>query len=324
LRDEEVRIAITGPDEVLIIVRDITDRKRAEASLKRLTQSFARFFPPEYLKFLKKESVTQLQLGDHISKEMAMMFSDIRSFTTLSEQMTPEEHFDFVNTYLSQVAPIIRAYDGVIVKFLGDGMMSAFPNSVDDAVAAGIEKFNRVQAYNQQRGVIGHLPIEIGMGIHVGHMMLGIVGEQNRLQGDAFSDHVNLAARLEGLTKFYGASLIISKDVLDRLNHPDHYQIRFLDRVIVKGRTEAIAIYEILDTCDKKTQYLKLQTLSDFEQGLMYYCAGGFTDAQHYFEKVLKVNSLDKAARLYLDRVQQLTQEGTPMNWDGTWAFTQK
>jgi class 3 adenylate cyclase len=255
---------------------------------------------------------------------MAMMFSDIRSFTSLSERMSPEEHFDFVNTYLSQVSPIIRAHDGIIVKFLGDGMMSAFPNSVDDAVAAGINKFNQVQEYNQRRRQAERLPIAIGMGIHVGHMMLGIVGEHNRLQGDAFSDNVNLAARLEGLTKFYGASLIISKQVLDKLTHPERYQIRFLDRAIVQGRTEPIAIYEILDACDESSRDLKLQTLPDFQQGLMHYSNGHFIDAQHYLERVLRADSLDKTAKLYLERVQQLSQKEVPVNWDGTWLFTQK
>jgi adenylate cyclase len=207
---------------------------------------------------------------------------------------------------------------------LGDGMMSAFPNSVDDAVTAGIDKFKQVQEYNQHRQASGRFPIEIGMGIHVGHMMVGIVGEHNRLQGDAFSDNVNLAARLEGLTKFYGASLVISKDVLDRLSQPDNYQIRFLDRAIVKGRKEPIAIYEVLDACDQSTYDLKIKTLPDFEQGLMYYCDGNFVESKRYFEKVLSSNPLDNTAKLYLERVQQLSQDGIPTNWNGTWAFTQK
>ncbi len=321
---EEVRIMAIGEDEALLMIRDITARKHAEDELKRLTESFARFFPPEYLKFLNKESVTHIQLGDHISKEMAVMFSDIRSFTTLSESMTPKESFDFLNAYLRQVAPGIRAHDGVIVKFLGDGVMAVFPNSVDDAVEAGIDKFNRVQEYNCQRQAEGFLPIAIGMGIHVGHMMVGIVGEHNRIQGDALSDNVNLTARLEGLTKFYGVSLVISEDVLNRLTYPENYLVRFLDRVIVKGRTEAVGIYEILDACDVSTRQLKLQTLPDFGKGLKHYCSGNLVDAQTSFERVLNINSLDKTAKLYLDRVQQLTREGIPADWNGIWAFTQK
>ena len=298
--------------------------KASFTTLETQKNSFARFFPPEYLKFLEKHEVTDITLGDHVSKEMAVMFSDIRSFTTLSESMTPKENFDFVNAYLRHVSPEIRAHDGFIVKFLGDGMMAVFPNGVDDAIAAGIDKFNRVQEYNQEREQAGFLPIDVGMGIHVGHMMVGMVGELNRIQGDAFSDTVNLTARLEGLTKFYGVSLLISGDVLERLHHRDRYQIRFLDRVIVKGRTEPIAIYEILDACSEATHQLKRQTLPDFEKGLEYYCAGNLQPAKACFERVLRIDPLDKTAKLYLERLQQLGQEGVPANWDGVWAFTQK
>lgn len=293
-------------------------------SVEAQKDSFARFFPPEYLKFLDKQGVTDIELGDHISKEMAVMFSDIRSFTTLSEKMTPKENFDFVNAYLRRVSPEIRAHNGFVVKFLGDGMMAVFPNSVDDAVAAGIAKFKQVQEYNQERQADGFLPIDVGMGIHVGHMMVGMVGEYNRIQGDAFSDNVNLTARLEGLTKYYGISLLISEDVLRRLSHPEQYKIRFLDRAIVKGRTEPIAVYEVLDAVSEPIFNLKLQTLSTFEQGIQHYCQGSLADAKACFEQVLRVNPLDKTAKLYVERVEQLLVEGIPTNWDGVWAFSEK
>lgn len=252
------------------------------------------------------------------------MFSDIRSFTTLSENMTPKENFDFVNAYLHRVSPEIRAHNGFVVKFLGDGMMAVFPNGVEDAVASGIAKFKQVQEYNRQREAEDFLPIDVGMGIHVGHMMVGMVGEYNRIQGDAFSDNVNLTARLEGLTKYYGVSLLISEDVLLRLSHPSQYKIRFLDRAIVKGRTEPIAVYEVLDAADVSIQALKLQTLPIFEAGQKHYNVGNFTDAKNCFEQVLAVNPLDKTALLYLKRVKQLLVTGTPKNWSGVWAFEQK
>ena len=298
--------------------------KESFERLETQKNSFARFFPPEYLKFLNKHGVTDLSLGDHVSKEMAVMFSDIRSFTTLSEKMTPKENFDFVNTYLQRVSPEIRAHNGVVVKFLGDGMMAVFPDGVDDAVAAGIDKFKRVQEFNWEREVEGYLPIVVGMGIHVGHLMVGMVGEHNRVQGDAFSDNVNLTARLEGLTKFYGVSLLISGDVLQKLSHPEQYQIRFLDRAIVKGRSEAIAVYEVLDAEVESIRKLKLQTLPDFEQGLKHYCECELEKAKVCFETVLATNPLDKTVKLYLERVNQLIRDGVPADWTGVWAFTQK
>jgi class 3 adenylate cyclase/HAMP domain-containing protein len=292
-------------------------------SLETQKNSFARFFPPEYLKFLNKNGITDVALGDHVSKEMAVMFSDIRSFTALSEKMTPQENFDFVNAYLRQVSPEIRAHEGFVVKFLGDGMMAVFPNGVDDAVAAGVNKFKRVQEYNQHRHSEGHLPIDVGMGIHVGQMMVGMVGEDNRIQGDAFSDNVNLTARLEGLTKYYGINLLISGDVVQRLSDPNKYQLRFLDRAIVKGRTEPIEIYEVLDAETEAKRSLKLNTLSIFQAGIQHYRQGDFASAKICFEQILAANPADKTAQLYLERVQQLAVN-SPDDWQGVWVFAQK
>ncbi|MEX0272090.1 adenylate/guanylate cyclase domain-containing protein [Leptolyngbyaceae cyanobacterium UHCC 1019] len=323
-RDEEVRIVAIGADEVLIMVRDITDRKQAELALKQLKDSFARFFPAEYLKFLNKESVTHIQLGDHISKEMAVMFSDIRSFTNISESMTPQESFDFVNTYLQYVSPAIHRHNGIIVKYMGDGVMAIFPTRAEDAVQAGIAKLKKIAEYNQFRQTQGYLPIRIGIGIHIGHMMVGMVGEASRMQGDVLSNHVNLTSRLEGLTKFYGVSMVISGQILEQLSDRSQYHIRFLDEVIVQGKTEAIAVYEVMDGDPHTITDAKLQTQPNFAQGLEHYRNGELTEAQQCFEQVLKMNQLDKAAQLYLERIHQLLHEGIPHNWSGIWTFTQK
>ena len=301
---------------------DVTKRKQAEEELTALKNSLARFFPSEYLKFLKKDNVTQLQLGDHVSKEMAVMFSDIRSFTTLSERMTPQEIFNFVNAYLKWVSPEIHRANGFIVKYLGDGVMAAFPDRVDDAVEAGIAKQQKVREYNQEREAQGQLPIAIGIGVHVGHMMVGLIGEPNRMQGDTLSDTINLTSRLEGLTKVYGVSLLISEDVRNKLSHPERYWLRFLDRVIVKGRSEPIAIYEVLDAEAEAIRDLKLQSLTAFEQGIQYYRQREFVQAERCFEQVIMIHPSDKTALIYLKRINQFLQEGVPDDWSSTWAFT--
>lgn len=296
----------------------------ANHKLEELLAAYSRFVPNDYLRFLRKKSITDVQLGDHVSKVMAVMFSDIRSFTTISETMTPKENFAFVNAYLKRVSPEIRNNHGLIVKFLGDGMMAVFPEGADDAIAAGVAMFRAVEQYNHKRQQDGWIPVNVGIGVHVGHMMLGMVGEENRMQGDAFSDNVNLTARLEGLTKFYGVSLLISEQALEHLSHPEDYQIRFLDRAIVKGRNEPIAVYEILDAESEAVRSLKLQTQSDFEHGLEGYRTGDLASAKISFEKVLNLNPADKTAKLYLERVQILNDRGMPENWNGVWAFSEK
>ncbi len=303
---------------------DVTNRKQAEEELTALKNSLARFFPSEYLKFLKKDNVTQLQLGDHVSKEMAVMFSDIRSFTSLSERMTPQEIFNFMNAYLKWVSPEIYRANGFIVKYLGDGIMAAFPDHVDDAIAAGIAKQQKVREYNQERASQGLVPIAIGIGVHVGHMMVGLIGEANRMQGDTLSDTINLTSRLEGLTKLYGVSLIISEEVRNKMSHPERYLLRYLDRAIVKGRSESIAVYEVIDAEPKEIRDLKEKTLTAFERGTQQYRQREFLQAKQSFEQVIAIHPTDKTALIYLERIQQYLQEGVPEDWSGVWAFTQK
>ncbi|MEG4211597.1 adenylate/guanylate cyclase domain-containing protein [Microcoleus sp. S13_B4] len=298
--------------------------KAREQELEKLLQAYGRFVPDEFLQFLGKQSMVDFQLGDHVSKEMAIMFSDMRSFTTMAEQMTPQENFDFINNYLQQVSPEIRKHNGFIVKYIGDGVMAVFPDGVDDAIQAGIVKLEQLHKYNQSRKINGERPLKIGIGIHVGDTMVGIIGDANRMQADALSDHVNLTARLEGLTKYYGVSLLISGDVVQRLSQPEKYHIRFLDRAIVKGRQEAITVCEVLDVEVEPVRSLKIQTLPIFEEGLQEYCQGNFAKAIVCFKQIVALNPDDKPSQLYLKRIQSLLEKSIPANWNGVWKFTQK
>ncbi|MGL5059325.1 MAG: response regulator [Microcoleus sp.] len=303
---------------------ELLTRIKSHINLSQTNHAYGRFFPDSFLDFLKKESIVDVNLGNHVSKRMAVMFSDIRSFTSLSETMTPQENFDFVNAYLREVSPKIREHHGFIVKYLGDGMMAVFPNGADDAVQGGIAKLQQVQQYNASRAQSGYQPIQVGVGVHFGHMMVGIVGEEERMQGDAFSDNVNLAARLESLTKIYGVSLVISEEVLANLSHPEHYQIRFLDRVVVKGKKQPISIFEVLDGETDAVRELKLQTQLDFAKGIEHYRHHELRAAKICFYQVLAANPEDKTAALYLERVNHLIEKGVPENWSGVWTLTQK
>lgn len=299
-------------------------RVSTHIKLAKIANAYGKFVPHEYLHFLSKDSIIDVNLGDNVSKEMGIMFSDIRSFTTISETMTPREVFNFVNAYLRRMSPEIDRHHGLIVKYMGDGMMVVFPNGADDAVGAGIAKLAKVREYNQERQSEGYKPIKIGIGIHLGYIMVGIVGAANRMQSDALSDTINLTARLEGLTKFYGVSLLISGEVLAKLTNPDLYQIRFIDKAIVKGKNEPISVYEVLDAEIEEVRNLKLQTQLDFQEGIEYYRLGKFGESQEYFEKVVAVNSQDKTAALYLERIQQLREKDVVDGWEGIWRFTEK
>jgi PAS domain S-box-containing protein len=302
---------------ILVTLHDITERKQAfEASI--------RFVPVEILEFFKKRSLMELELGEHISDEMTVMFSDVRSFTTISETMTPQENFGFVNAYLGRVSPIIRDHHGFILKYLGDGIMAVFPNSADDGVRAAIDKLKRVTDYNRERQKKGYLPIALGIGLNTGHLMVGMVGEANRIQGDAFSDDVNLSSRVESLTKFYHVSLIITGETYRALADPSEYYLRFLDRVQVKGRSQPVDLYEVYSADPPQLLRLKKSTQVDYDQALSHYYKKEFTAAQALLFKVLQRNPQDKVAWHHLVQATRLVDEGVANDWTGVTVMTQK
>ncbi|MBW6460365.1 MAG: adenylate/guanylate cyclase domain-containing protein, partial [Bacteroidales bacterium] len=203
-------------------------------SMENINRANSRFVPKQFLDFLGKENITEIQLGDQVQKEMTILFSDIRDFTALSETMSPKENFNFINNYLGYMEPVIRNNNGFIDKFMGDSIMALFPDKSEDAINAAIEMKIKLMEYNEIMSQFGKPSIDAGIGIHTGLLMLGIIGGEGRMDGTVISDAVNLAARLEGLTKIYGSSIIITEDTLIKLSDPSQYHFRFLDIVKVK------------------------------------------------------------------------------------------
>ena len=295
----------------IVAFQDITERKKAEAERERFTselfhlnQSFSRFVPRQFLQFLDKKSIADVQLGDQVQQEMSVLFSDIRDFTTLSETMTPQENFEFINGYLSHMGPVISVHQGFIDKYIGDAIMALFSGGADNAVKAGIAMLHQLTQYNQYRTHSGYVPIQIGIGINTGSLMLGTVGEQNRMDSTVISDAVNLASRLETLTKNYGVSLLISHHTFLLLQNPADYAIRMIDKVQVKGKFERVTVYEVFDADAAQIKEGKLATVQAFTEALSLYNMNALSEAGQRFQDVLSINPGDKVAQIYLERCQ--------------------
>jgi two-component system sensor histidine kinase ChiS len=290
------------------------------AELVELNAAYECFVPHEFLSLLNKERIVDVQLGDQVQQEMTVLFADIRSFTTLSESLTPQENFHFINTYLSRVSPAIRKHQGFIDKYIGDAIMALFPYQADDAIQAAIAMQREVSEYNRYRESQGEPPITIGIALHTGLLMLGIIGEEQRKQGTVIADAVNVASRLEELTKMYGASIIMSEQTLRLLNDLSHYHVRFVDTVQIRGKQEPVSVFEIFDGDTDRMVSLKLQTKDLFEEGLYLYQSKNFTQASVRFNTVLEQNPSDKAARIYLERAAHYMVHGVPADWVGIQA----
>lgn len=280
------------------------------AKLIALNQAFSRFVPRQFLHILGKDSILTVKLGDHVQQEMSVLFSDIRDFTAISEGMSPQDNFKFINAYLSRMEPIIIKNQGFIDKYMGDGIMALFSRIADDAVKAGIVMLRRLAEYNQERANSGYEPIKIGIGINTGSLMLGTVGGHNRMDSTVISDAVNLASRLEELTKYYGVSLLISHQTFARLQDPMGYSIRFIGQVQVRGKSNFVAVFEVFDGDDLESKEQKLATLTIFEEALWRYFQGAFSEAVQLLERVLKIHPRDTVALRYLELSRELCEKG--------------
>lgn len=303
---------------------ELLTRIKTHIRLAKINAAYGRFVPHDFLHFLGQESIVDVKLGNHIKKEMTVLFSDIRDFTSLSEEMSPEETFHFINSYLSRVSPIIRDRNGFIDKYIGDAIMALFPNSADDAVSGAIAMQDQVKLFNEDRQQNGQVPISIGIGLHTGSLMLGTIGEAERMESTVISDAVNLASRLEGLTKQYGSAILISEDTLNQLENRDLYQYRFLDRVQVKGKKVSVAVFEIYNSEPHDCIELKNKTLAQFELAIACYTEGNFEQSQTLFQQIITINPSDRAALLYLKRCEKYIKQGTPKDWSGIEAMSEK
>ena len=307
----------------IAVFQDITERKQAESerhkfikelfelnqSLEKsldveseLTDAYGRFVPHQFLNLLGYESILDVNLGDQVQEEMSVLFADIRDFTTLSETMTPQENFNFINAYLSRMEPAITSNNGFIDKYIGDAIMALFSDCADDAVKAGIAMLNILTNYNQHRQSVGYIPIQIGIGINYGSLMLGTVGGKSRMDSTVISDTVNLASRIEGLTKDYGVSLLISQQTLERLRNPADYAIRIVDKVQVKGKSQYVTVYEVFDADPPEIRSAKLENLPVYNEAMLLCDRQEFRAAGKLFEECLRTNPSDRVARIYLKR----------------------
>ena len=294
------------------------------AELVELNQSLERFVPQAMLEYLGKASITDVELGDQVQGEMTVLFSDIRGFTALSERMTPQDNFNYLNAYLQQISPIIRKNNGFIDKYVGDGLMAVFPQSHEDAVKSAIAMQRGLTTHNQKLQAEGKELIRIGIGINIGNVMLGVIGEEKRIQGTVISDAVNVASRLEGFTKLYDIGIAACQGAIMRLSNPDQFHYRFIDRVQAKGRMGRMDVFEVFDGDPPDSVALKQQTKFDFDLGINQYYDRSFSEAAAAFKQVLQVNPNDKVAQIHLDRASRYAADGVPEDWNGVELLTVK
>ncbi len=311
---------------IILSVKFADSFQRSEHLAEELQQantSFRRFVPLEFLQNLKRASITEIALGDQVQRDMTVMFADIRSFTTLSESMTPRETFNFLNSYLKRMGPVIRQHGGFIDKFIGDGLLALFPARVEEALDASVTMYTLLQEYNQQRQSTGYPPVGIGIALNYGTLILGTIGEADRMETTVIADAVNVASRLESLSKFYGPGILLPEALLSQLSQPGRYASRHLDVVRIRGRQEPIALVQVLSGQPEPAAASLGLFLEHWEAGIAAYRAGDLDAARRELGQCQALWPDDVAGKLLLRRLNALPASTEVSQWSAVMDWNQ-
>ena len=304
----------------LVMIEDISNEKRVKTTL-------ARYMDPDLADRLLAAGSQEDVLGGNESVA-TVLFSDIRSFTTLAEKIGPQPTVALLNDYFERMVDCISQQGGMLDKFIGDAIMAVFGLPVaeeddeDRALRAGIAMIESLWAWNAERAERGEPLLDMGVGLNTDSVVAGNIGSPKRMDYTIIGDGVNLAARLESACKRYGARILLSELTHAKLRGV--YRLREIDRVIVKGKTKPVAVFECLDYHDEQSFPNLMETVGAFNEGLLRYRDGAFEAARGWFEQALKANPGDRASALYRDQAAALEKSPPPAEWDGISVLAEK
>ena len=304
----------------LLMIEDISEEKRVKATMARYMD------PAIATRMLDNNSDTSLLGG--ASTRATVLFSDIRDFTSLTEELGAQGTVAFLNEYFALMVEFIVREAGMLDKFIGDAIMAAFglPISHDDdedrAVRAAVAMLRECRRWSSERIKRGQRPVEMGVGLNTDMVVSGNIGSAKRMDYTIIGDGVNLASRLESACKIYSAQILLSEHTYTRLRGT--YRMRNIDQVVVKGKTEPVSVYEVLDHHTDDTFPNIMDVVSYFNEGMQHYRAARFGKAIGQFSKALEFNPNDKLSAMYITRCQHLSEHPPENNWNGVWVMTHK
>ena len=292
-----------------------------------MTRIFEKFVPKKFLERVAKDGIENIRAGNVQATRITTLFSDIRGFTSISEGMPPEELFSFLNEYLANMQIAIDSNGGFVDKFIGDAIMALFDQEeneqADSAVKAAIGMQRRLNEWNRERSGPPDGPILAGIGIHTGPVMMGTLGSETRIDSTVIGDAVNLASRLESLTKYYGVGIIVSGDTFDLLDH-DVFESREIDFVAVKGKKQPMVIHEIYQHLDGDELALHRRLCEEFRSAMELFRSRSWKEAMDGFRACREISPDDKTSSLYIERCEYYAANPPADDWDGSFIMMNK
>jgi len=302
----------------LVVMDDISDEKRLKSTMYR---------------YMNQELAEQLLDGGEIllggdRKEVSVLFSDIRSYTSLTEKLQAEEVVQMLNEYFEEMVESVFNHKGILDKYIGDAMMAVFgtPNKLEDhalmATQSALDMRRRLKIYNDSRAVQGKDIIKIGIGINSDFVISGNIGSSKRMEFTAIGDGVNLSSRLEAASKQYGCDIVISENTYHQCK--EHIVVRELDCIRVKGKTQPVSVYEVVEELGNPLPPNHEEVIELYHRGRHLYTHQNFSLALSYFATILELEPKDKAAYLHINRCQHFLKTPPSKDWDGVWTMTTK
>lgn len=302
----------------MLILEDITSEKRVKSTM-------ARYMTKEVADRLLESKEDALGGADQIA---SVLFSDIRSFTTLSEELGARETVSMLNDYFTDMVDVVFSHGGILDKYIGDAIMALFgtpfpgPDDAMNAMKVANEMIRVLNLFNERRVEAGKIPIHIGVGVSTGELIAGNIGSPKRMDYTVIGDTVNLAARLESATKYYGVQVLTSEYTVAQLQQG--VNLRELDLIRVKGKHEPVAVYEGLDHYDEQQRFHMQTAFEAFAEGLACYRDRNWAAAISHFQEALKLKQDDGPAKLYLERCNHYLKAPPPEDWGGVWTMMTK
>ena len=293
------------------------NKARTEIAVAEMNKSYERFVPREFLKLLNKERYRDITLDSNVRKRMGILFSDIRSYTNISESLEPEEVLSFLNEYFQNINGSIADNRGFVDSFHGDALLALFAGTPDQAVRAGIEMRQRLAEFNKNRSDAGEEAIEIGVGIHYGEVTLGTVGTTYRMQATVIGDAVNLASRIESATKTFKIDIVVTGSAIEMMENPDDFYLREIDTVRVKGKEHPVKLYEAFDNDPPEVRNAKSEIAPLMNSALKMYKAGEFEQALEIFKVCASKCPEDSIPPIYIKRCSTFLRIPPGPGWTG-------
>jgi adenylate cyclase len=304
----------------LVVLEDISQEKRMKTTMYR-------YLTPHVAEQVMALGEDALMVGER--KEVTILFSDIRGYTTLTENLGAAEVVSLLNQYFETMVEAVFNHEGTLDKFIGDALMAVFgaplplvENHAWKAIQSALDMRERLAEFNQRRIIQAQPEIHIGIGISSGEVVSGNIGSQKRMDYTVIGDGVNLSSRLEGVTKEYGCDIILSEFTYELCSH--RIWVRELDRIRVKGKHQAVNIYELIgdrSTCLDNTTH---EFLSHYHAGRAAYLSRHFKEAIACFQAAKRIRPTDQAVNIHLQRARNYQQTPPPSSWDGVWTMLAK